>query len=154
MSQPHGLPFQFQISYRKLIEYRSTPAEHNFSAGSVDLFSRGRFITETYNTSLAALFCTNKYEKKLLLLMILHLVQPPRRTWTVQRVRWRRLFAEVRFRSQTSSRGICGEHSNTGTHFSPSNSVFRCIYDPINGTNSANDLSPMLHNPCADSVKQ
>ena len=60
MSQPHGLPFQFQISYRKLIEYRSTPAEHNFSEGSVDLFSRGRFITETYNTSLAALFCTNK----------------------------------------------------------------------------------------------
>jgi hypothetical protein len=63
MSQPHGLPSQFQISSRKLIEYRSTPAEHKFSEGSVDLFSRGRFITETQNTSLATLFCTNKYEK-------------------------------------------------------------------------------------------
>jgi len=47
MSQPHGFPSQFQISSRKLIEYRSTPAEHKFSEGSVDLFSRGRFITET-----------------------------------------------------------------------------------------------------------
>ena len=63
MSQPHGLPSQFQISSGKLIEYLSTSAEHKFSEGSVDLFSWGRFITETQNTSLAALFCTNKHEE-------------------------------------------------------------------------------------------
>lgn len=63
MSQPHGFLSQFRISSKKLIECRSTPAEHKFSEGSVDLFSRGRFITETQKTSLAASFCTNKYEK-------------------------------------------------------------------------------------------
>jgi hypothetical protein len=145
MSQPHGLPSQFQISSRKLIEYRSTPAEHKFSEGSVDLFSPGWFITETQNTSLAALFCTNKYEKVTVARDLSFSSTPS--AYFDGSGRRRRLFAEVRFRPPASPRGIWGEHSNTETDFSPSNSVIRCMYDPINVTHSANHLSPMLHNP-------
>ena len=143
MSQPHGRPSQLQISRRKLIEYRSTPAEHKFSEGSVDLFSRGRFITEHVFSSL---FCTNKYEKVTVVCVLSLSSTPLGVLW-----RFRQLAGGVSSRrSGFNPRPYhVGSEVNTVTLekiFLPV--IFRCMYDPINATHSANHLSPMLRYPC------
>ena len=52
------------------------------------------------------------------------IVQVELKSWMAEAVSRRRLTAEAQVRSQASTHEICGGHSGTGTHFSPSTSCF------------------------------